>query len=75
MRPEMAVFYHVDRTNVALSPGQVMGWVPIPADLPVEERTTLAHWFPKGVTRFGLEIILKQSPRLAIELELGSSSP
>ena len=70
MRAEMAVFYHVDRTNEALSRGLVMGWMPIPDDLPVEERTMLAHWFPKGVTRFGLEIVRKQSPRLAIELEL-----
>jgi hypothetical protein len=66
----MAVFYHVDRTSEALTPGLVMGWMPIPSDLAAEERMMLARWFPRGVTRFGLDIILKRSPRLAFERQL-----
>lgn len=66
----MDIFYHFDHTGEALRPGLVMHSMPLPTEVQIDERTTLNRWFPSGVTRFGIGIILKQLHKWALEREL-----
>jgi hypothetical protein len=62
-------FYHLDSTGSALRPGMTIDWMPVPTECTSDIRTPLNHWFPKGVTRFGIDIILGQLEELALERE------
>jgi hypothetical protein len=65
----VSVFYHLDRTGVSLKPGMMLDWLPMPPEVTSELRTELNTWFPNGVTRFGIDIILGQLEKLALERE------
>ena len=64
----MSIFYHLD-TYEALSVGQVLNLMEIPAGLSVELKTSSRSWFPAGVTHFGASILNRRLEDNALHRE------
>jgi hypothetical protein len=60
-------FYHLDRTGMNLKPGMILDWLPVPPEITSDPEHEI--WFPSGITRFGLDIILGKLEKPALERE------
>jgi len=64
------VFYHLDRTGNSLQSGQVLELIPLTLRGRPESEASLKERFPKGVTRFGIDIIHERLESAALEREI-----